>query len=133
MNTTDVLTPGDLRVLRTGLEDRQRAVIESMAQGWRELHDLTKSQAQEDGLGSHPADVGTEMEQQQEVAARLQMLDADLQEVKDALDRMDNNTYGVCTDCLGPISIGRLRTLPTASRDIDCQRRYEARQKSRAA
>lgn len=43
-----------------------------------------------------------------------------------ALDRMHSNNYGVCEDCGGAISNGRLDALPWAVRCIGCQERFSA-------
>jgi len=51
-------------------------------------------------------------------------LAADLQEslddVDDALRRLDAGTYGLCERCGQPISEARLEAMPTARRCLDC-------------
>jgi DnaK suppressor protein len=51
-------------------------------------------------------------------------LAADLQEslddVDDALGRLDDGTYGLCERCGNPISEARLEAMPTARRCLDC-------------
>jgi DnaK suppressor protein len=51
-------------------------------------------------------------------------LAADLQEslddVDDALSRLDRGTYGLCERCGNPISEARLEAMPTARRCLDC-------------
>ena len=51
-------------------------------------------------------------------------LAADLQEslddVDDALGRLDDGTYGLCERCGKPISEARLEAMPTARRCLDC-------------
>lgn len=47
-----------------------------------------------------------------------------LQEINDlyaALDRIQNNTYGICIDCGGDVDFKRLSVYPTAKRCIKCQ------------
>ena len=51
-----------------------------------------------------------------------------LQEVRDlnaALDRIQNDVYGVCIDCSGEIGSKRLTAYPTAKRCIECQVQHE--------
>src|SRR5262249_46501884 len=42
-------------------------------------------------------------------------------EIREALDRIHRGVYGICENCEEPISIERLRRLPTARLCIDCQ------------
>lgn len=44
-----------------------------------------------------------------------------LVKINEALDRLDKGTYGVCTECKGPIAAARLKALPFAERCRDCQ------------
>jgi len=46
-----------------------------------------------------------------------------LQQVRDALRRIDDGTFGTCEICGGPIGSDRLRALPWARLCIDDQRR----------
>ncbi len=50
---------------------------------------------------------------------------AELREVEDALERIDNGTYGICVDTGQPIEIERLRANPTALRTAKAQEIYE--------
>ena len=44
-----------------------------------------------------------------------------LLQIEDALRRMDEGTYGRCSNCGNTISIQRLQAIPWARYDIDCQ------------
>ncbi len=44
----------------------------------------------------------------------------ELQRVIDALDRIDNGTWGICVVCGGKIPAARLRALPEADRCATC-------------
>ena len=46
-------------------------------------------------------------------------------QVDAALQRLDEGTYGLCEDCLNPITEERLKAMPFARRCIDCQRHAE--------
>ena len=48
-----------------------------------------------------------------------------LQEVDDALDRIENGTYGICEECGGPISIKRLEVRPVAKYCVPCLTKLE--------
>jgi DnaK suppressor protein len=49
----------------------------------------------------------------------------ELLEIRDAFDRMDRGVYGICQNCGEPIAVERLRRLPYARLDIDCQSALE--------
>jgi DnaK suppressor protein len=55
-----------------------------------------------------------------------------LRKIELALDRLDNGEYGICDDCGEEIAIGRLMVRPVAMLCIDCKRRTEQIEKSRA-
>src|SRR5262245_19191753 len=51
----------------------------------------------------------------------LESATAKLREVRSALDRIQNGTYGICEECEEPISVKRLIALPSAALCIRCQ------------
>jgi DnaK suppressor protein len=48
-----------------------------------------------------------------------------LQEVDEALDRIENGMYGICEECGGPISLKRLEVRPVAKYCVPCLTRLE--------
>jgi len=48
-----------------------------------------------------------------------------LQEADEALDRIENGTYGVCEECGGPISLKRLEVRPVAKYCVPCLTKLE--------
>lgn len=52
-------------------------------------------------------------------------LEAALQEVDEALARIDAGSYGRCVDCGGEIPQKRLAALPASARCVECQRKRE--------
>ena len=52
--------------------------------------------------------------------------EADLtRDVEAARRRLDDGSYGICTDCGAGIGFERLHAEPEAARCIECQRRHE--------
>lgn len=49
-------------------------------------------------------------------------------EVRSALTRIDEGTYGLCESCDGPIAAKRLDAVPWARLCVSCQARQEAEQ-----
>jgi DnaK suppressor protein len=48
-----------------------------------------------------------------------------LREVEDALDRLEEGTYGLCEDCGAAIKLERLKILPFTTCCVGCQERRE--------
>lgn len=50
---------------------------------------------------------------------------AELNAISDALERLEDGSYGYCTDCGDEIAAERLAAHPTAIRCFQCQHKYE--------
>jgi DnaK suppressor protein len=91
------------------------------------------SQLQEEALGNgstasgqetNPGDTSDGYYQE----FNLELLERDertLGEIIEALDRIDNGSYGVCENCMKPILKERLKAVPHARYCIECQRKLE--------
>ena len=51
--------------------------------------------------------------------------------IKDALERLSNETYGICEACGEEISEARLKARPVTTLCIDCKKRQETDEKVR--
>lgn len=51
----------------------------------------------------------------------------ELQDVRAALQRIADGSYGECIDCGQGIALARLQVFPSAKRCIQCQTQYEAK------
>lgn len=51
--------------------------------------------------------------------------------IKDALDRLEEGTYGICEECGKEISKARLKARPVTTMCITCKRKQEAEEKKR--
>ena len=49
--------------------------------------------------------------------------------IREALDRIENGTYGVCEECGEDISAERLKARPVTTLCIDCKKRQETEEK----
>jgi DnaK suppressor protein len=49
--------------------------------------------------------------------------------IKEALERIENGTYGICEECGEDISEGRLEARPVTTLCIECKNRKEAEEK----
>ena len=70
------------------------------------------------------AEIVFEAQRNQGVADNAQIL---LRQVRAAMARLENGTYGICANCGKEINPKRLERLPYATLCIDCQSAQEAR------
>ncbi len=55
-----------------------------------------------------------------------------LNKIKEAIERIDNGSYGICDDCGDDIAVERLEARPVTTYCIDCKTRQEQEEKSKA-
>lgn len=80
-----------------------------------------------DGAGRDTADVGSanfERDQEMSLNANVQSV---LLQLKLALQRLDEGTYGTCESCGEPIGKARLQAFPRATMCVACKQREERR------
>jgi DnaK suppressor protein len=53
-----------------------------------------------------------------------------IKKIKMALDRIEDNTFGVCEKCGEDISVARLKARPVTTQCIDCKTKEEATEKA---
>lgn len=75
----------------------------------------------------HMADVGTENYDQEFTLGLIENEQDTLEQVQDALNRLDAGTFGSCTSCEEPIAKARLQALPYTRHCIQCARKMESR------
>lgn len=105
--------------LRSVLEAEQARLLAMIAQMEIESDDNL-------GYGNHMADDATEAFEQAKDLALLQNAQRLLEQVRDAMERLDDGTYGKCESCGESIDPARLEALPYATLCLRCQQRLEA-------
>ena len=114
------LSPSTLRELASALKyerDRIESSLRSLAEAER---GLGASQAEEGAVAGSPADVASDLAEEEldlglEEAARSR-----LAEVEAALRRIRDDRYGTCERCGNAIEVARLRALPWARLCLGC-------------
>jgi DnaK suppressor protein len=71
------------------------------------------------------ADVGTDNYEQEFTLGLIETEQATLQEIDEALERIEKRSYGKCVNCGKPIPQARLKVKPHAKSCIECKRREE--------
>ena len=103
----------------------------NLSQGLQQLSENNLNRSQRDSSGDlsgysyHMADVGTDnfgREMELNIASneneRIRM-------IEEALERIEDETYGKCVSCDGKINIERLKAIPYARLCIECARESE--------
>lgn len=115
------------RFRETLLEERRR--VEAALQN---LHDensgaLSEDAGEETAYDNHLADTATETYDRELDYTLEENSEHVLAEIDAALERIENGTYGTCTNCGEQIPEERLEALPWATLCIECQRDRERR------
>ena len=53
-----------------------------------------------------------------------------IKKIKEALDRIENDTYGICESCGEDITLKRLKARPVTTQCIECKSKEEALEKA---
>lgn len=125
MSQTSPLSESERQALRGRLQEEKRSLEAQLEGVRRTLAEMAASQAEERTLSTHMADLGTDTASQEVAQAQAATLGETLQQVDQALARMEQGTYGLCVACGRPIPLPRLKLMPYAARDVECQTRYE--------
>ncbi len=106
---------------RRRLSEQRRDLLRTLSLTDDELATLETHQA-----GALVEDAATET-----VGAILSRLEGqqkrELDEIEDALRRLETGTFGVCESCARAIPLARLRATPAARHCLDCQKKLETK------
>ena len=78
-----------------------------------------------DTVSTHPADDASEMFEREKNLSVLGTLQSSMDDIDNALAKLDAGTYGQCDNCGRPIGDKRLEAIPFAVYCIDCQSALE--------
>ncbi|MFC4769534.1 TraR/DksA C4-type zinc finger protein [Effusibacillus consociatus] len=124
------LTSEQLRELRIRLEEEMTDIRNSLDANDR--YGIPDSMADQLGelsmYDNHPADIGDELYERGKDLALRDAASIRLIEIDEALERMEDGTYGTCTHCGQAIPFERLQAQPAAEFCIDCQEGAEEHQ-----
>lgn len=90
-----------------------------------ELRDLSIEQDAEGGSGNHYADDGSSLGEQERIGTMKANFLEQLAQIGQALERIEDGTYGTCQRCGQSIADERLEALPYTAFCIDCQKHLE--------
>src|SRR5688572_3524173 len=124
---------------KTSSEDRKRSEVLNRMLMDRQAEHRTKLRSLREVLPAEVAQVKDAEEQSMEDFvlgmdfALMEMESETLRHIDEAIQRLDEGTYGVCSECDEKISEARLKALPFATVCRDCQAQREDDQAARNA
>lgn len=74
---------------------------------------------------NHPADLGSETFERSKDFALRELAEIDLAKVQDALDHIEEGTYGKCDSCGREIPLERLEAMPSTTMCVKCKEEGE--------
>ncbi len=105
--------------LERRIEEIERTRARMHAESWgREANELAD-------YDQHPGDLGSETHDHELDQTTEILLDEERRRVDEALQAVDDGTYGTCVVCGRPIPEARLEAKPEAVRCVEDQRRFE--------
>lgn len=109
-----MLRPQDIEHYKTQLLQRQQEVAAQFAQ----LEEMSQPVSPDPAIGRLTRQDA--MQQQQMTLESRRRLELQGTQLKTALQRIDNNTFGTCVRCKEPIAAARLEIVPESPLCVPC-------------
>ena len=108
---------------------REKKVLLSRAEKSAEREELSGWSPDDTGEVSHSpthkADFGTDTQEQDLVANVAGLEISQIEDIEDAMSRIDSGKFGICEDCKEPIARARLEVMPEARYCTECELIHE--------
>ncbi len=108
---------------RTLLEDERRETLARLETLTGDFDALIEASEGSNADDEHDPEGSTIAFERSQLDALLRQGRASLTDIDAALERLEQDTYGICEQCGRPIGEGRLEARPTAVRCIECASR----------
>ncbi len=111
------LSEHQISMLRAKLEQELRELEQRLQRNdhYGLAESLRDSTNELSPIDNHPGDLGTEMFERGKDLALMEHSEEQEERIRQALDRMNEGTYGICAECGEPIPFERLEAVPGAS------------------
>ena len=106
--------------------DQLIAQRDGLIDGQTNLRDKTREVAP-DAIKNEPAEIGSEENQRDQLLAVVSLDQTTLDEIEQAISRMESGTYGICEATGKPIPEARLAAVPWTRFSLEAQQEMEAR------
>ena len=115
------------------IQDIKKELLERKEQIIKDLEDIANKdrnnkdehEAKFPEYGDKADDNAQEINQYSTNLATEKVLEKTLKDINNALERIENNTYGLCKYCKKEIGVKRLQARPVASACIDCKTKLQ--------
>jgi RNA polymerase-binding transcription factor len=118
-------TAREIAEVKAALESDALRLQTEIADAEEEIAALMRAGGE--GAGHDQADVGSNTFERDHEMTLARNARENLAQVRDALTRIDNGTYGVCESCGKAIGKARLQAFPRATLCMECKQRQERR------
>ena len=112
-----------LEYFKRKLLDWRAELMKGSASTLQDLKDNNMNEADENDRASNETDQSLELRTRD----RMRKL---IKKINQALDRIENGTYGYCEETGEPIGLARLEARPVATLSIEAQERHERKEKT---
>jgi len=112
------LTSAEIRKFRTMLLEKRSEILSSVTS--METETLRRERSDLSNLPIHMADMGSDSYEIENTIGLMSSERKILVEINEALDRMENGTYGICEGKGEPIPKARLEAIPWARYCVAC-------------
>lgn len=114
-----------LNALRAELADDREQQVAMLQEHGADLHSDT---VKDIGVSSSGfSDAGQQAEERSEVLANIETARTRIHQIDEAIEQMDEGTYGTCVDCGKQIPDARLEVRPLSVRCVECAAKHEDR------
>lgn len=108
------LTPQELAEIKATLLARREVLLQELRK------ELADSKGRTFAVAADPIDQASDSYDEDVAREIVVNNDKELDEIEEALDKMENGTYGFCEFCDAPIPPSRLKVLPYATACVKC-------------
>lgn len=100
--------------IRKKMQERQAELLSR-------LERITRDVRHSAGLATDSAEQATELQNDEVLAGLDTAAREEIQQIRNALQRLDNHQYGICDRCKKPLASKRLEALPYATLCVKCE------------
>lgn len=104
---------------KSGLREQQRELLHSIENAEKEIRDFSAP------VPLDSIELSGFTASKESLFAHASQDRSRLRSIQRALERINDGSFGICTECEGPIGLKRLQALPWASHCIQCQEQTE--------
>lgn len=119
----------DFNYFRDRLEEMRASLQEQIQHLEHDYDTESGAPSQSYGVNNHPADDATDVFDRQRTTAIENEVEEELRVVEQALQRLEDGTYGICAVSGEPIPVERLEARPAAATLVQYQDEYDRQQR----